>query len=169
MIKLQAEINGEHYELRLQCDGSLVSAQIAGRSYEVEVHNPSANELILRDGTQVYHCLVAASTKQRDAINVELRGNNFAVQLVDPKRLRGQQSSGAHDDGSVRIVAPMPGKIVRLLVDVGAQVEAGAGIVVVEAMKMQNEMKSPKAGVVTSLNASPGATVNAGDVLAEIE
>ena len=51
----------------------------------------------------------------------------------------------------------------------GSQVEAGAGIVVVEAMKMQNEMKSPKAGVVTSLSAIAGATVNAGDVLAEIE
>ena len=63
----------------------------------------------------------------------------------------------------------MPGKVVRLLVEVGAQVEAGAGIVVVEAMKMQNEMKAPKAGVVISLNATPGATVNAGDVLAEIE
>jgi biotin carboxyl carrier protein len=63
----------------------------------------------------------------------------------------------------------MPGKVVRLLVDVGAQVEAGAGIVVVEAMKMQNEMKSPKAGVVTALNAEAGSTVNAGDVLAEIE
>jgi biotin carboxyl carrier protein len=63
----------------------------------------------------------------------------------------------------------MPGKVVRLLVELGTKVEAGAGIVVVEAMKMQNEMKAPKAGVVTLLNAVDGATVNAGDVLAEIE
>jgi biotin carboxyl carrier protein len=63
----------------------------------------------------------------------------------------------------------MPGKIVRVLVEVGAQVETGTGIVVVEAMKMQNEMKSPKAGVVVSINAETGATVNAGDVLAVIE
>ena len=61
----------------------------------------------------------------------------------------------------------MPGKVVRVLVEVGAQVEAGDGIVVVEAMKMQNEMKSPKAGHLFS--GYPGATVNAGDVLAEIE
>ena len=69
----------------------------------------------------------------------------------------------------LQIVASMPGKVVRVLVEVGAKVEAGDGIVVVEAMKMQNEMKSPKAGLVTSLTATPGATVNAGDVLAEIE
>jgi len=63
----------------------------------------------------------------------------------------------------------MPGKIVRVLVEVGARVEAGAGIVVIEAMKMQNEMKSPKAGVVVSINAETSATVNAGDVLAVID
>ena len=63
----------------------------------------------------------------------------------------------------------MPGKVVRVLVESGASVEIGAGIVVVEAMKMQNEMKSPKAGVVTSINAQVGATVSAGDVLAVIE
>jgi biotin carboxyl carrier protein len=62
----------------------------------------------------------------------------------------------------------MPGKIVRVLVEIGAEVEAGAGVVVVEAMKMQNEMKSPKSGVVVSINAETGATVNAGDVLAVI-
>ena len=169
MINLQAEISGDPYELRLQRNGGLVSAEIGGRGYEVEVYNPSADELILRHGTQVYHCRVQTNSKQRDVFDVELRGSNFTVQLVDPKRLRGQQSAGAHDHGSARIVASMPGKVVRLLVDVGAQVEAGAGIVVVEAMKMQNEMKSPKAGIVTSLNAQPGATVNAGDVLAEIE
>jgi biotin carboxyl carrier protein len=63
----------------------------------------------------------------------------------------------------------MPGKIVRVLIEEGAQVEAGAGLVVVEAMKMQNELKSPKAGTVTELRARAGATVNAGDVLVVVE
>jgi biotin carboxyl carrier protein len=63
----------------------------------------------------------------------------------------------------------MPGKVVRVLVTAGANVEAGAGIIVVEAMKMQNEMKAPKAGVVLSINAAEGATVKAGDVLAVVE
>jgi biotin carboxyl carrier protein len=63
----------------------------------------------------------------------------------------------------------MPGKIVRLLVAEGDSVEAGQGLLVVEAMKMQNEMKAPKAGCVVSLKAHEGATVAAGDVLATIE
>jgi len=63
----------------------------------------------------------------------------------------------------------MPGKVVRVLVAEGAEVEAGAGILVVEAMKMQNELKSPRAGVVISVGVAPGDTVNAGDVLAVLE
>jgi biotin carboxyl carrier protein len=63
----------------------------------------------------------------------------------------------------------MPGKVVRVHMEAGASVEKGAGVVVVEAMKMQNEMKSPREGVVVSINVKPGDTVNAGDVLAVIE
>ena len=63
----------------------------------------------------------------------------------------------------------MPGKVVRVHIETGASVEKGAGVVVVEAMKMQNEMKSPRAGVVISINVKPGDTVNAGDVLAVVE
>jgi len=66
-------------------------------------------------------------------------------------------------------VAPMPGKVVRILAAESAEVEAGQGIVVVEAMKMQNEIKSPKKGVVRKVVAAEGAAVNAGDVLAVVE
>ena len=69
----------------------------------------------------------------------------------------------------MNIAAPMPGKVVRLLVAEGDAVEAGQGLLVVEAMKMQNEMKAPKPGTVVSLTAREGATVAAGEVLAAIE
>ena len=65
--------------------------------------------------------------------------------------------------------APMPGKVVRVLVAVGAVVEKGQGLIVVEAMKMQNEMKSPKDGVVIVVKTSEGATVSAGEILVVIE
>ena len=168
MIKLQAELNGERHDLRLRRDAQLVSAEVDGRVYSLEVHNPASGLLLLHSGTNVYHCRIEASGKPQ-FLNVSLRGRDYEIHLIDPKRLRGSQSSGAHDHGAVQIVASMPGKVVRLLVELGSQVEAGVGIVVVEAMKMQNELKSPKAGVVTSLSAIAGATVNAGDVLAEIE
>jgi biotin carboxyl carrier protein len=67
------------------------------------------------------------------------------------------------------ITAPMAGKVVKVQIDVGASVEKGSGIVVVEAMKMQNEMKSPRAGVVVSIHVKTGDTVNTGDVLAVVE
>jgi biotin carboxyl carrier protein len=63
----------------------------------------------------------------------------------------------------------MPGKVVRLLVQEGTEVEPGHGIAVVEAMKMQNEIKSPKKGIVRKMLVGEGAAVNAGDVLAIVE
>jgi biotin carboxyl carrier protein len=63
----------------------------------------------------------------------------------------------------------MPGKVVRVLVEAGQAVEAGQGLIVVEAMKMQNELKSPKSGTVAELRAANGSTVNAGDVLVVVE
>jgi biotin carboxyl carrier protein len=91
------------------------------------------------------------------------------VKLIDPKRLRSGQNSDRHDHGVTEILAPMPGKVVRVQTESGATVKKGAGLVVVEAMKMQNEMKSPRDGVVVSVNVKAGDTVNAGDVLAVIE
>jgi biotin carboxyl carrier protein len=102
-------------------------------------------------------------------LSVTVRGRSYDITISDPKRLRSGHGSGSHDHGSAEIVSPMPGKVVRVLVAAGAQVEAGDGIVVVEAMKMQNELKSPKAGLIVSINCEAGATVNAGDVLAVIE
>ena len=63
----------------------------------------------------------------------------------------------------------MPGKVVRIIAEAGAAVQKGDGIIVVEAMKMQNEMKSPKDGVVKEIRVSEGSTVNAGEVLVVIE
>ena len=77
----------------------------------------------------------------------------FAVEVRDPRSLRGRTHAG-DDHGPRKIVATMPGKVVRLLVREGDEVEAGAGIAVVEAMKMQNEIKSPKKGTVQKILAA---------------
>jgi biotin carboxyl carrier protein len=95
--------------------------------------------------------------------------SRFAVELRDPRSLRSRQRAAGDEKGPRKILAPMPGRIVRLLVAENSEVEAGQGIVVVEAMKMQNEIKSPKKGVVTRILATPGAAVNPGDVLAIVE
>ncbi len=93
----------------------------------------------------------------------------FAVELRDPRSLRSRQASAGDDTGPRKILAPMPGRVVRLLLEENSPVEAGQGVVVVEAMKMQNEIKSPKKGVVKKISAVAGAAVNPGDVLAIVE
>jgi biotin carboxyl carrier protein len=93
----------------------------------------------------------------------------FAVELHDPRSLRSRKKAAGDEKGPRKILAPMPGRIVRLLVAENSDVEAGQGIVVVEAMKMQNEIKSPKKGVVKQILATPGAAVNPGDILAIVE
>jgi biotin carboxyl carrier protein len=99
---------------------------------------------------------------------VEIGGRSFAVEARDPRRWNRERNH-ARAEGRQNIVAAMPGKVVRVLVAAGDEVAAGQGIMVVEAMKMQNEMKAPRAGKVVSLAAAAGATVKAGDVLASIE
>ena len=102
-------------------------------------------------------------------INIWVGTTRYAVQIRDPRSLR-RRKDGAGDDLSPKeLVAPMPGKVVRILVSEMTEVEAGQGIVIVEAMKMQNEIKSPKKGTVRKLVAAVGENVNAGDVLAVVE
>jgi biotin carboxyl carrier protein len=94
---------------------------------------------------------------------------SFSYEVRDPRSLGARRAKAASHDGPRKIKAPMPGKVVRIIAGEGTHVEAGQGILVIEAMKMQNEMKSPKAGVVKKILATEGTTVNAGDTLAEIE
>ena len=99
---------------------------------------------------------------------VTVNGFRYEIEVRDRRRWSRQSRGGAHA-GAQDIKASMPGKVVRVLVAVGDAVEAGQGIVVVEAMKMQNEMKAPRAGKVIGIAAKVGATVTAGEVLATIE
>lgn len=96
-------------------------------------------------------------------------GERFGVEVRDPRSLRSRRSSTTEEHGPKKLVAPMPGRVVRVLAEENSQVDAGQGVVVVEAMKMQNEIKSPKKGIVQKIVALAGATVNAGDVLAIVE
>jgi biotin carboxyl carrier protein len=108
--------------------------------------------------------------RERSATDLHLwvGSARYGVQLRDPRSLRSR--AGADDGkGPRKLVAPMPGKIVRVLAPENSAVEAGQGVLVVEAMKMQNEIKSPKKGVVRKMVATEGANVNAGDVLAVVE
>ncbi len=168
-MKLQAIIAGHQTDIKIHDGGSRVFAEIDDRSYELDAHEAAAGRYLLIAGERVFDCRVEGQPESAKQIQVVVGTTQHAITLTDPRRLRGAAIVSGHDHDAARIIAPMPGKVVRLLVKVGDQVEAGAGVIVVEAMKMQNEMKAPKAGTVVTLNAELGATVNAGDVLAVVE
>jgi len=167
-MKLHATMGEKLAEVEIRLEGDRVFADIDGRQYSIEVRELREGWLLINEGT-VFNCRVAGTPDSGKPLDVVVGATSHAITLSDPKRLRGAASAGGHGDGAARISAPMPGKVVRVLVQAGDQVEVGSGIVVVEAMKMQNEMKSPKAGKVTAINVQVGATVNGGDVLAVIE
>ena len=168
-MKLRATIQEAELNVEIRPHDDDLFASVDGRDYQLKVFRSSSGLTFLADDGKVFECRVDGQPASGRAVNVFVGTKQFTVTLIDPKRLRGAAGAAAHADGAARIVAPMPGKVVRILVEPGASVEAGAGIVVVEAMKMQNEMKSPKAGTVAAIKVEIGATVNGGEVLAVIE
>lgn len=142
----QCKLDGKEIVLDAVLTGrDVLSLLIGGKSYEIKRER----------GTNDLHYWVGSA--------------RYSVEVHDPRSLRGRKVGTAEDHGSRKLVAPMPGKVVRVLAQEKTEVEAGQGVVVVEAMKMQNELKSPKKGVVQKIMAAEGATVNAGDVLAIVE
>jgi len=115
--------------------------------------------------TRSFRCIADADL---DGDLVVVNGERIAYAVYDPRSLRST-SATASESGPKPLKAPMPGRIVRVLVEPGEKVTAGQGCVVMEAMKMQNELKAPRAGVVAKLAAKVGETVAAGAVLLVVE
>ena len=101
--------------------------------------------------------------------NVVVGQERFSASVRDPRSFRSRRRAGASEQGVMKIKAPMPGKVVRILAPAGSPVEMGQSVLVIEAMKMQNELKAPKTGVVKKINVEEGAAVDAGQALAEVE
>ena len=168
-MKLHATLFDLETNVDLRLERSRVLVALDDRQYELDIHESAGNQLLIMFEGRVFDCRVESPPASGKPVYVTVGTQTFSITLTDPKRLRGSSNETAHGHEAARIIAAMPGKVVRLLVGVGADVQAGEGVVTVEAMKMQNEMKSPKAGTVVALNVREGATVNAGDVLAVIE
>ena len=158
-------IDGKNYRLDLNHADGRWSCRLDGRQIEVEAALARPDVVSLRIGNLAYEI---KSERVANDFYLWVGDTRFAVEVRDPRSLRGR-SRAADDHGPRKITAPMPGKVVRLLVHEGDDVEAGAGVAVVEAMKMQNEIKSPKKGTIQKLLVGAGAAVNAGDVLAIVE
>ena len=168
-MKLQAELKNEKHEINIRQNGSHVFAEINGREYELEADEVEPNVFLLKHENKIYQVIVSPGQNVNKPLNVRVGANDFEIKLNDPKKLRSSAGAVGATDGAAEIKTAMPGKVVRILTKVGAEIKQGEGVIIVEAMKMQNEMKSPKDGIVKEIRIAEGATVNAGDILAVIE
>ena len=157
-MKLDVTVNGRARELQLEESQFLYNS--LARAYSLVESGPGIFSILI-EGRSYQATILAPGI-------IQVNNRIFEVEIFDPRELRARSSAGA-SHGRQNIAAPMPGKVVRLLVAVGDQVEPGQGLIVVEAMKMQNEMKSPKAGTVVEIKTKDGATVAAGEILIVIE
>jgi biotin carboxyl carrier protein len=126
----------------VEIDPNTLSLLLEGQSYEVRITDSPDGVLKVQTGLQ-----------------------EFTAEVVDPRAWRGRRHGALEAEGRQQVIAPMPGKVVRVLVQAGDKVEAGQGLLVVEAMKMQNEIRSPKGGIVERFHVKEGQPVNAGEVL----
>ena len=167
-MKIRATINGEERLLEIpRADNGAAATRFDGDAQPavdaVEVQ-PGVFSVLL--GTRSLQVFLEESTN--GCYEVVVEGRRFEVSLEDPRRYRAGRRAG-DAGGPQSVVAPMPGKVVKVLVEPGAAVEAGQGLVVVEAMKMQNEIKATKTGVVAAVHVAVGASVAAGEALIVVE
>jgi biotin carboxyl carrier protein len=159
-------IDGKNYRLELNRVENRWDCRLDGKEVDIDAVMPRRDVLSILVNGQAYEI-----KREQTATDLHLWVGpvRHEVVLRDPRSFVSRRASADGNQGPRKLIAPMPGKIVRVLVREGDDVEAGQGLIVVEAMKMQNEIKSPKKGSVRKLVAATGANVNAGDVLAVVE
>lgn len=144
--------NGQDLQLRVEQNGT---------EWQIDTGEGPRRASVLEVEPGVYSVLL-------EGRSWEIRLSDADVTIDDPREPR-KSGTVAGLEGRQTVAAPMPGKVIRVLVAEGDSVERGQGLVVIEAMKMQNELKSPKAGRVVSIQTGNGAAVGAGEILAIVE
>ena len=149
------------------------AVRLDGAPRQVETRGHGAIVVLSIDGGAVEATVapeggMRPESRAERAYGVTLGGRHYPVRIVDPLR-RSVSSSALHQSGRVEVRATMPGKVTALLVQNGQEIRAGQGLVVVEAMKMENEIPAPKEGRVTKVKVRAGDAVEAGALLLSVE
>jgi biotin carboxyl carrier protein len=164
-MNLRLRIGGHTRTVTLNGKDSRLEFSLDGKGVAADAAQAEPNVFSILIGGEAFE----VQTEPTPAgLSIYIDGREFLAELDDPRQLRRGGGASSVEEGRQNILAPMPGKIVRVLVEPGGAVEAGQGVLVVEAMKMQNEIKSPKQGRVERINVSQGQAVNLGEVLAVI-
>ena len=146
----EAVVNGVTQTVDVAHAGDTWSLLIGARSYEVRIFEQTAGELVIH-------------------VNGRAIAARVPVLARTWRRGRRDEAAGATGTGQYRVVAPMPGRVIKLLVKPGDAVSPRQGLVVVEAMKMENELRAPRAGTVAEIRVSEGMSVEANTVLVIVE
>lgn len=158
-------VNQRDYRVELESqEGGAWECRVNGEPISVNAAHTAPGVLSLLIDGESFEVIGSKSSP-----HVAIGGVRYSIEVRDPRVWRTSKARAGARDGPKKIVAPMPGKVVRVIAPAGTEVEQGTGVIVIEAMKMQNELKSPKKGKVVAISATEGDTVNAGDVLAVIE
>jgi len=166
-MKEERRIAGQARAVELDRVDDRWRARLDGRAVEmdpVEV-TPGTYSILLE--RRSYEVRVQA-LQEPGVVSVLAGTEEFTAEVLDPRAWRGRRHGVLEAAGKQQVLSPMPGKVVRVLVKTGEAVEAGQGLLVIEAMKMQNEIRSPKRGIIERLLATEGQAVNAGEVLAVV-
>jgi len=163
-MKISAKAGQQLLEVTIERSNGHYIVDVDGVRHDVDAHKLEADFYSILTEGRSYEVSVES---QGDAYHVRHGAAEQMVRLTDPSRRAREEGPAA--DGPEQIVSQMPGKVVRVLVAEGDTVEAGQGVIVVEAMKMENEIAASKDGKITSLSVQPGQSVEGGAVLAVIE
>jgi biotin carboxyl carrier protein len=170
-MKFEIELSGasgkKKHVVELSQKGTGREIKLDGQAVEADAVQVSPTTVSVILGGQSFEIHLFRSPDGK--IKLQCGPHEYSAQLFDPRKGRGRKQGTLEVEGRAEITAPMPGKVIRLLVRAGDAVEAGQGLLVVEAMKMQNEIRSPKSGKVERLLAKEGQNVSAGDVLVWVD
>ncbi len=166
-MKFEIQLTGPSGKMlrivELERDADRWKILLDGRSVDADAVEIAPNTLSLILDGQSYEVRITHSADGVLKLQTGLR--EFSAEVVDPRAWRGRRHGALEVEGRQQVTAPMPGKVVRILVQAGDKVETGQGLLVVEAMKMQNEIRSPKGGTVERVHVREGQPVNAGEAL----
>jgi biotin carboxyl carrier protein len=163
-VQLMSSLSGEKIRvIELQRDADAWQVTLDGKSVAVDAVEIAPNILSILFEGQSFEISVTPSPDGK--LKLQTGSHEFTAEVIDPRGWSGRRHGSVEAEGRQQIVAPMPGKVVRMLVKAGDHVEAGQGLLVVEAMKMQNEIRSPKSGTIERVLAKEGQPVNAGEIL----
>lgn len=175
MVKLQASYNNRIYAVELETKKS----SEPGSHFDIKIQGPDGEQVLsvrvvsraqdrwtLEIDGKIEDLLIS---RQREEVLIDWKNRTFIVQIGRLKEKRLSDSVPTETQRAAALTAQMTGKVISVLANEGEEVKVGQGLAIIEAMKMQNELKSPKSGIVIRCSIREGETVNTGDLLFEID